>query len=357
MKFTADAIDMTVSSDSSSSVDGVVQRSILRSRSGSSHSSSVTNDVEEEQFQQALLQSLVDDGDKKPAAKPDDNEDIDEDDIDDEFADMPNLVSKGVLRPSTADSSGTAKSFDSAISRIGTAISSAAVKLNCSKLKSKRHTERPSTAEAKRESGAANLTTKKVRHEMEDGPDASDVQQFLAQLSFVDGCDDRDDVADVNENEAINLVDDSDDDAYEFDDTRATIPRPNRTTQKALYQTFEQKLRAANRLYSDEKGVGRGPIVNDLLQSFHPRNLEDGDLLALGQGKCAVPEGKRGGINFEGRTAPDNDRVFNKNASIKGASSIAHALPPNGTGDREVFQYTTKNRLRLMGLNCRSVCH
>eukprot|EP00986_Skeletonema_menzelii_P000882 scaffold254_cov156-Skeletonema_menzelii.AAC.1 len=222
---------------------------------------------------------------------------------------------------------------------------------------------RPSTAVDRMESKAANVDPKKPcrPEEMDtmDDADADILQEFqkiIVQLSLVDGCDENDDNVFV-EGGVIDLSGDDDDAPYVFQPSGAGPP-PDKTPaeKEALYQEFMRKLDEADDYYFKEKDIRRGDLLEALKRCFQPNNLKRGDLLALAQGKCGVPEGRRGGVNFEGFTAPNDDTVFSRNASIQGATSIANALPPNGTGDRRAFQYTPSNRLRVMGLNCRFGC-
>ena len=287
-----------------------------------------------------------------PIAKKQD-EDADSDDKEDIAGISDLLDRKAASRPNTANSSGTAKSAGSLASRAA----AAACLLSCSKSK-KRDAQRPSTAEVKKESNAANVDTKKARQAT--GPSVSDddeketaAEKILAQLSCIDGCVDNDDENEFDENVPIIVNSDSDSDD-DFDPTRATLPRPSPARQKRLHRAYETKLREAGAFYFKHEGVSREPLIKDLLETFHYRKLERGELMALAQGKCPVPEGTRGGINFEGDTAPDDDVVFFNNASIRGARCIANALPPNASdGSRQVFQYNKDNRLRMKGLNYR----
>eukprot|EP00985_Skeletonema_marinoi_P019435 scaffold11144_cov133-Skeletonema_marinoi.AAC.5 len=132
------------------------------------------------------------------------DEDADSDDKEDIAGISDLLDRKAARRPDTANSSGTAKSTGSLASRAA----AAACLLSCSKNK-KRDAQRPSTAEVKKESNAANVDTKKARQAT--GPRVSDddddeketAEMILAQLLCIDGCVDSEDENESDENVPI----------------------------------------------------------------------------------------------------------------------------------------------------------
>ena len=104
---------------------------------------------------------------------------------------------------------------------------------------------------------------------------------------------------------------------------------------------------------STHAGRTRGSVIEHIKDTFTVDKVNRGMLFALAEGLCPVPF-DRGDVSIEGETTAASEDAWNKNAAVRGITSISNALPQTGvTSKQKNFKYTELDRLRMYGLNGR----